>query len=163
MGEQIFVNAQNLKTSIDSLPTWSQRGSFTREDWGNYMKIAKIVQEAEPQVVESALDQFVKEAVLEPFTGYESESKPFLLMRVVFNLPEVAPQELRMIFKGWTNWPKADAQGNVSLAWPISWRSGKPELVASYEGSEGKPYSAVAEYRYLRQHFPCRALRDLAK
>jgi hypothetical protein len=155
------VNAQDLKGLFNSLRTWSQRDSFSSDDWRNYMKVAKIVQGTDPPIVEGALDQFVLEATHESFTGYTSESKPFLLMRVVFDLPEVAAQQLRLLFKGWANWPQADAQGNVSLAWPISWQSGRPELAASYEGMDGKPYSAVAEYRYLRDHFPYRRLGDL--
>jgi len=157
------VAETDLKELLDSLRTWSQVGSFTRDDWENYMKVAKIAQETDPQIVEPALDRFVRQAIDEPFTGYESQSKPFLLMRVVFDLPENAPQASRLPFKGWTNWPQADAQGNVSLAWPISWRSGRPELVASYEGSEGKPYAAAAEYRYLRNHFPYRRLEDVGR
>jgi len=157
------MNVEGLKAALNSLRVWSQRDSFTADDWGNYLKVARIVQETDPNTVEAALDQFVMEALHEPFTGYESESKPFLLMRVAFDLPEVAPQESRLVFKGWTNWPQPDAQGNVNLAWPISWRSGKPELVASYEGSEGKPYAALAEYGYLRRDFPYRPFGDLVK
>jgi hypothetical protein len=155
------VNTQDLEKHFESLRAWSQRDSFGADDWKNYMTVAKTVQETDPSIVESALNQFVEAAMHEPFAGYTSESKPFLLMRVVFDLPEVAPQQSRFSFKGWTNWPQADAQGNVSLAWPISFRDGKPELVAPYEGSEGKPYEAAAEYRYLRDHFPYRRLEDL--
>lgn len=157
------MNVEELKSALTSLCAWAKRDSFTSEDWGNYLKVAKIVQETDPQIVETALDQFMREAIKEPFTGYESESKPFLLMRVVFDLPEVAPQQSRLPFKGWTNWPHPDERGNVNLAWPLSWRSGRPELVASYEGSEGKPYAAVDEYRRLRRDFPYRQIGDLAR
>lgn len=155
------MGVPELTTLIQSLRPWSQREGFTDADWKNYVDVAKIVQETDPRTVEAALDQFVRAATQEPFTGSEGESKPFLLMRVVFDLPEAAPERLRRSFKGWTNWPRADAQGAVSLAWPISWRSGKPELVASYQGSEGMPYAALAEYHYLRGHFPYRRLEDL--
>jgi len=157
------VDVQDLNGLLGSLRAWSQRDSFTEADWKNYMKVAEVAQKIDPQEVEAALDRFVKGATLEPFAGYESESKPFLLMRVMFDLPEVVSQQSRLIFKGWVNWPQPDSQGNVSMAWPLSWRSGRPELVAAYEGSEGKPYSAAAEYRYLRQHFPYRRLGDVAK
>ena len=155
------VNSQDLDRLFDSLRAWSQRDSFSAGDWENYIRVAKIVQETDPSIVEAALDRFIRAAVREPFEGQTSESKPFLLMRVVFDLPESAPEQSRLSFKGWTNWPRADAQDNVSLAWPISFRRGKPELVASYEGSEGKPYEAAAEYRYLRDHFPYRRFADL--
>jgi len=152
------VNVQDLKTLLGSLRSWSQRDAFTRDDWEAYRKVAKIVQETDPHIVEEALNQFVRDAVQEPFTGYESESKPFLLMRVVFDLPEVSPQQSRLLFKGWVNWPQPDVQGNVSLAWPLSWQGGGGEMVAPYQGSEGKPYDAAAEYRYFRSNFPYRRL-----
>jgi hypothetical protein len=155
------VDVSELKKLFDSLPVWSGRDSFRRDDWTKYLQVADTVHQTDPQIVEAALDQFVKGALLEPFMGYEIESKLFLLMRVVFDLPESAPQESRLSFKGWTNWPNPDANGNVSLAWPLTWRDGKPQLVNSYEGSEGKPYAATAEYRYLREHFPYRDLRDV--
>jgi len=155
------VNAEDLKILFESLRPWSQPGSFSAGDWKNYIKVAGIVQETDPSTVEAALDRFIRAATREPFDGPTSESKPFLLMRVVFDLPESAPEQSRLSFKGWTNWPRADARGNVSLAWPISFRDGKPALVAPCVGSEGKPYEAAAEYRYLRDHFPYRRLDDL--
>jgi hypothetical protein len=152
------MQARELVTQFGTLRVWAERTSFTCDDWDNYLRVAGVVQQTSHAAVEAAMEQFVKDAVCEPFSGYLSESKLFLLMRVVFDLPEVAPQALRRVFRGWTNWPIADGQGKVSLAWPISWQSGRPELVASYEGAEGKPYGAVAEYRYFRQRFPFRSL-----
>jgi hypothetical protein len=155
------MTARELKTMCDSLRVWSRSFDFTDADWQNYIRIAQIVQQTDPQIVETALDLFVKAAVRESFRGYTSESKPFLLMRVIFDLPEAAPAEERWLYKGWTNWPQPDAQGKVNLAWPISWRSGWPKLLACYEGSEGHPYAAVAEYRHLRAAYPFRALSIL--
>lgn len=146
---------------LDRLRPWSCGSDFTNADWENYVQVARIVQRTDPQVVEEALASFVKAAGREPFTGYDSESKPFLLMRVVFDLPETAPAMARVPYKGWINWPPADTQENVSLAWPISWRSGMPALVAPYEGSEGHPYAAAAEYRHLRATYPFRALGEM--
>ena len=152
------MNIDKLITCIHALKTWSNATGFTKDNWRDYIQVAQRVQQTEPQLVENALDVFIKEAVREPFTGYTSESKPFLLMRVVFDLPESVPAAARVIFKDWVNWPAPDAEGNVSLAWPISWQTGQPQLVASYEGSEGKPYAAAAEYRHLRANYPPRTL-----
>ena len=152
------MNAQELQHWFGSLAPWSQRRDFSKEEWDNYLKVAGAVQQSPPEVVESALDRFMQEALHEEFKGYESESKLFLLMRVVFDLPEVAPANQRRSFKGWVNWPEADSEGYVNLAWPLSWEAAKPRLIAPYEGSEGIPYAASQEYRYLLKHFPYRRL-----
>jgi len=152
------MDAYKLKSLFDSLSPWSQKEGFTDIDWENYRQVARDVQKSISEVVESALELFMKEAIQEEFKGYESESKLFLLMRIVFVLPELAPEILRRSFKGWVNWPEADSKGNVNLSWPISWQSAEPKLIDRYEGSEGVPYSAIQEYRYLLQNFPYREL-----
>jgi hypothetical protein len=149
---------EDLAAMFGSLRPWSRSSDFRDQDWENYVRVARRVQQTDSQVVEAALDSFVKAEANDAVTDYTSESKPFLLMRVVFDLPESAPVGDRWQRKGWNNWPKPDEDGRVSLAWPISWQSGKPELVASYEGSEGPPYSAVADYRHLRTSYPFRVL-----
>jgi hypothetical protein len=152
------MNAQELKELFRYLTPWSEREDLTKKEWDNYLQVARVVQQSTPQVVESALELFMQEAIQEEFKGYESESKLFVLMRVLFDLPEAVPENQRQCFKGWINWPKADSNGQVSLVWPILWQSARPALLAPYEGSEGLPYAAVAEYRYFLTHFSYRQL-----
>ena len=152
-------DAQGLMERMSELSPW-QRDDFADEEWETYVNAAKLVQSSDPETVEAALEEFIRDAIKEEFRGYTSESKPFLLMRVVFDLPEAAPESERRSFKGWINWPPADASGEVSLAWPLSWDSGKPRLIAPYAGSEGIPYSAASEYRHLRERYPFRTLDD---
>ena len=151
------MDATTLQRQVAGLPPWRYE-PFDDDDWATYVSVARAVQQSSPETVEAALEHFLREARSETFQGYESESKPFLLMRVVFDLPEVAPESERQSFKGWDNWPPPDADGRVSLAWPLSWQSGRPELVARYEGSQGLPYAAVEEYRHMRAHYPYREL-----
>jgi hypothetical protein len=150
------MSEQDLTTGFASLAPWTQPAKFSDADWENYIRVARQVQNADPKTVESALEAFMQSAFNEQFKGYESESKPFLLMRVVFQLPEAAPEKERRSFKGWENWPPADANGNVNLSWPVSWRTGRPELLDSYQGSMGEPYAAADEYRYLLSRYPYR-------
>ena len=88
----------------------------------------------------------------------QDETRLFLLQRVVFDLPESAPESERRPFKGWVNWPAPGLDGTVSIAWPISWSGGRPALVDPYVGSEGRPYDAAAEYRHFRENYSLRAL-----
>lgn len=153
-----YVNADELVRLVDSLPPWSHDEDVSGAGWAEYIEAARRFRETDPDVVATALDRFVEKAAREEFKGYENESKPFLLMRVLFELPERAPASERLSFKGWTNWPPPDERGQVSLSWPISWESGKPELTARYDGSAGKPYAASMEFRSLRERFPYRDL-----
>ncbi|HEX8652914.1 MAG TPA: hypothetical protein VF708_19015 [Pyrinomonadaceae bacterium] len=154
------VTENQLIEDIEALPPWRTQGDLSDSEGERYREVARIVQQADPSLVASALDQFIARATNEHHDDYEGESKPFLLMRVVFDLPEQAPVEQRRSFKGWTNWPKPDASGQVSLAWPIAWRNGKPTLVDFYRGSMGLPYAASQEYRHMLDHFPFRALGE---
>ena len=94
-----------MRNVLDSLPPWSHDESFSEDDWTKYLEAAKLVQQSDPEVVTAALERFTKEAAGEEFKGYEGESKAFLLIRVVFDLPEAASERERLSFKGWANWP----------------------------------------------------------
>jgi hypothetical protein len=145
-----------LTDGFRALAAWPAEGDLPPEEWERYIATAAEFQRAEPTEIEAALDEFLRER-----SGLEAardETRLFLLQRVVFDLPEKAPESERRPFKGWTNWPAPDADGNVSIAWPITWRDGRPALVAPYEGSEGRPYNAVGEYRHFLEHYPLRAL-----
>lgn len=146
-----------LKARIAALPPWRE-GDLSQEEWNEYLTVARHLQESDPDTVESVLAEFIELAAKEEFRGYESESKAFLLMRVIFDLPEAAPEAERKSFKGWVNWPAADSRGEVSVAWPLSWKSGRPRLVSAYEGSEGVRYAATSEYRHFRARYPYRDL-----
>lgn len=153
------ITEEQVVEYFNALPPWAQK-DFSDSEWACYIEVARIIQKADPNIVESALNKFIVDAVREEYAGYESESKVFILMRVVFDLPEEAYLENRRSFKGWANWPEPDEKGNVSLSWPVSWRTGKPKLIAPYEGSMGKPYAAGMEYRYMRDRFPFRQLEN---
>src|SRR5215510_9454509 len=142
MSENILAK-QGLIRRLHSLPAWTIQNDFTNREWEKFVEAAKIVQSNNPDVVEAALDEFIREALQEEFQGYENESKPFILMRVIFEIPETAHAEKRFSYKGWTNWPEPDTNNYVNLSWPVSWKSGSPELLAPYEGSMGRPYAAA--------------------
>lgn len=157
MSERMLAK-QEILNLLHSLSAWTAQGDFSDQDWEKYVEIAKLVQSTDPDVVAAALDEFTQQAIREGYQGYESESKPFILMRVVFEIPETGSAEKRFSFKGWSNWPEPDANNEVNLSWPISWIGGSPTLVAPYEGSMGRPYAAAAEYRFLLKNFPYRKL-----
>jgi hypothetical protein len=150
------LTKQELIEDFHSLPPWKNEGDLNEQEWARFIEVAKIVQSVSPDTVGAALGEFIKQVIQKEYQGYESESKPFILMRVVFKLPEIASAEKRFSYKGWTNWPEPDENNQVNLSWPISWNNNNPKLIASYEGSMGLPYAAAAEYRFLLENFPFR-------
>jgi hypothetical protein len=154
------LRTEQLVAALRSLPPWQTIADFGEAEWDAYIRTARLVQQADPDTVSAALDQFAAELRQSnaPYPGYELESVPFLLMRVVFLLPETVPVAQRFAYKGWSNWPDPDDRGEVNPGWPVVWKAGRPSLVASYAGSSGQPYPASAEYRFLLATFPFRNL-----
>lgn len=152
------VTLEQLVAAIDALPSWPTQPDFSPDEWESYIETACLIQQAQPATVEAALDKFIARGVQNVSTTDESESKPFILLRVVFDLPESVPALLRRSFKGWVNWPPPNANGEVNLAWPVSWQTGQPQLSAGYVGSMGLPYDASQEYRHLLTNFSHRQL-----
>lgn len=155
------MTSDQILAALRSLAPWRTAKDFSEADWDAYLRAARLVRRTEPETVVAALDAFAAECRrrdAERFPGYEDESKPFLLMRIVFAIPDAAPAEKRFSFKGWSNWPDPDERGEVNLGWPVGWRDGRPYLLASYAGSGGQAYPAAAEYRFLSATFPYREL-----
>lgn len=151
---------QTLLASLRSLAPWGTDPDFVAEDWRNYIKAARLVQNSEPADVKRGLAVFLDEP--DDLTGVENETRLFLLMRVVFDLPDCSPVDQRRVFKGWVNWPPPDAEGNVSLSWPVDWQNGRPALLAPFAGADGPRYGAIDEYCFLHAHRPFRNLDAVA-
>jgi hypothetical protein len=147
---------ETLLAAFRQLAPWRSDSDFTRDDWEMYINAARLLQKSDPQTVARALVRFLDEA--HDSDAVKNETRVFLLLRLVFDLPTRAPVPERRVFKGWTNWPDPDSEGSVNLSWPVSLRAGRPRLLARYEGSDGPRYGAVEEYRYLLARYPFRSL-----
>ena len=146
----------SLVEAFATLAPWPSEGGLSPAEWDRHVAVAGTVRGADPEDVAGALAEFLDRR--KGLGSDDDETRLFLLMRVVFDLPETAPAEERRSFKGWTNWPPPDPDGMVSLAWPLTWAGGQPALVDPYEGSEGPRYAGVEEYRHLLGGFPFRTL-----
>lgn len=145
----------NLLRLFRSLKPWSSSGEYSTADWSKAIAIAQIVQRTEPRLIKEALETFGKRTTLPPFSGdYEEESKVFLLMRVVFDLPQT---NVPSAFSRWLS--KKGNFDDRSVSWPVAWSNNQPHLIAGYRGSEG-PYLPSAEFDYFLQHFPMRKLEQ---
>jgi len=159
MDTKMYTTQEELVNDLRVLKPWGNAHDFTSEDWQSYIEVAKRIKHTEEELTGNAIEAFIEQSSQDAGNTDFEESKPFLLLRVLFELPESAPASEGFSYKGWTNWPSPDQAGNVSLAWPISWVSGKPILVSDYEGAEGKPYAGKSEFEFLRASYPYRIYR----
>jgi hypothetical protein len=146
-----------LIAQIRQLEPW--RTDYSEKGWKRLIALARVIQRTDPDTVAATFDTYLQHAFQDSVDAGYDESRPFLLLRAVFELPEEAPREAAFSFKGWfgTSSREGDRQ-RVNLAWPLSWKGGRPRLVAGCLGSEGPLYHAAAEYRYMLKHFPMRNL-----
>jgi hypothetical protein len=145
--------------------------SYGRENWTNLIALANILQTNAPKSVEEALYSYqVKGCRSTDFSDmtYDAlliDGKLFLLMKLVFNLPE-AQKGQYVFFGGWVRPEYAWSLNGVhNWSWPVQWNNGKPKLFSGYEGFEGidARYNAAEEYKYCLKRFPMRDLSEVSK
>ena len=130
---------------------------YPPEAWAKQIHLARILQHSDPTVVAHALQTFVdRYEEREP----DEDTKPLLLLRVVFEYPGSVPRSNGMFAfnRFWDGLSDLNKSARVNLGWPVSWQGGHPHLVARFSGSEGASYAVAGEYRYALKHFRLRSL-----
>lgn len=157
----ITISAASLVDQFKQITPWRHSQDYSRSEWSKIIDVALTVQNAPPPTMAMALDEFMKWASNQPVHGdFEPESQVYILMRVVFQLPEDSERRNAFSFKGWTNSVDMFRHNRANLSWPVSWTGNTtPKLLARYEGSEGMPYQARREFDYMRKHFKFRKLK----
>jgi len=158
------TNTLSQQRFLDLLATirpWQSalKEDYKAQDWDRLVETARIMQKFTPSSVQNVLKESQTNNI-----GFD-DSKVYLLFRVMFALPEHAPARELFGFGWWVQMEFPDEtpnnkDGTVNLAWPISWNNGKPLLVSGFQGYQGPPYDAVAEFDYLLKHYK---YRDLSK
>lgn len=159
--ENILGNA--LTTLILQLDPWDASGSYTRTSWDKLIAVARIAQECPPDTLELALARSTH--IVDPAAEFQSSGgtydprlRSYLLLRMMFALPESAPSAEHKWYVGLPNLPQ-DSDW-VNIAWPLQWNNGEPSLVAGWVATFGPPYAVVSEYRAFREKYPMRVLPD---
>ncbi len=150
--------------------------NYSSASWDRLIEAAKIIQRSDAQAVQNVLHEFQiagsQDQILQHFTREQiaDDGKLYLLMRVVFDLPEavtMSPGQHVVISGAWMGrWVESggqkNADGTVNLAWPLKWNHGQPQLTGGYVGLQGinARYDAAAEYDYFRDHYRLRKLRS---
>ena len=149
------MNEQEIMDAIGAIAPWDTENY---REWDLLIRTAKELQRCDPIVVQKAIKEFIAKSMWCDDSD-QQWSKIFLLLRVMFDLPEAVSPQKACFFGGWMiPWRASEVEGNANLAWPMRWRSGKPELVACFTGYKGPPYQAEEEYRYYLESYPFRVL-----
>jgi hypothetical protein len=140
---------------LHDVQPWGDTTEYPKASWDSLLTAAKLIQESDPKQIEESLRKYQLSC------SHDDNGKLFILLRVVFALPEDRPLG-DVERNGWVlafgGWMHTDDTYRSSAAWPISWNDGSPKLIASYAGLQGPAYDAVAEFRYLWKKYPLRSL-----
>lgn len=144
---------------IKEIEPWGVTTNYSQAHWERLIATARIAQRANPSTMKAALALFENQNK-QNFKGlYEEDSKPYILIRMMYELPQFAPIDERFAFKGWN--PRRiniNPDGTINLSWPIVWLNNSPHFVAPCRGSSGPPYKPEYEYEYVRALYPQRNL-----
>jgi len=149
----------NLVEQIALLEPWRVDGEYSQEGWKKMVRLARVIQRAAPADVSTALEAFAESRAFTVHRDYEEDSRPFILLRIVFQLPEANPTN--SLPRGFKGWRYSSTNSAPPPSWPVGWRNGKPHLVCGWPGSSGRGYGAVAEYEYFLKTYPYRDLATL--
>jgi hypothetical protein len=152
-------SVEQLVVLIQELEPWSASKDYSTDGWKRAVRAAKVIQKSNPTTVEEALGEYSKRYADHVNADHLEMSKPFLLMRLVFQLPEPSPKDPGLEVFCWNQAASImNDDGTFNASWPLRWVNGKPTLVQQCEGANGLPYPARGEYRKLMKTF---TMRDL--
>jgi hypothetical protein len=160
------MELQRLLLEVEVWPSGPQVRYYSKHSWLLLINAAKVVQESEPKSVEQTLEDYQSHTATNGLDQIKEDSKLFLLMRVVFDLPEdvsVDTNGFVPVFGGWVTMNEQfGTNGSVNVAWPIRWNNGHPILISGYYGIQGinSTYNARKEYMYFMSKYRMRHLRD---
>lgn len=136
---------------VELLKPWTADSGYSQAD--NYL----LVQHA------MALHQLSDNEIITGVAQYaayyagdlDAMSKLFLVLRILYNVPDSIPIEQAQSFGGWLK-PTADMCGPYyKLLWPMGWINPfpVPVVVMPFPGYIGAPYDPVGELEYFMETF----------
>jgi len=156
MGRSVVGAPNQLAEWIKALPAWEDlvEGHALPD---RFAAVASALQSRGEEVA-GALELLENSPEWATHSFDQLQSKAFLVLRLLFDLPSRHPVSDWQYFKGWKNWPEPDDDGFIDASWPVDWSDVVPRLAAPYEGSRGRPYQATAEFQWFKERFHYRPL-----
>lgn len=167
-----FITSTTLMSRIHGLAPWPDTSSthenFTQEEWQQYIRVALLVQQLEPEVVAKALADYIVhyETSFDPAVNCIDEwSKLTILLRVAFVVPEEEiPPTGRIGSDAPMSWGGVAVHDYEirpnSYGFPVRWTEFGPTLTAQRVGYNGGRYEAETEYRQFIRKFKFREHLD---
>jgi len=149
-----------LKSRIAKIEPWGPSTAYSQEGWRQLVRSARVLQECKPALTARVLEEYLQDFSSQPAQLNVAQGRAFLLLRVVFDLPDRAQGGPLISAAGWKRGQsELNPDGSFNQAWPILWNQGHPQLVSGCEGVAGSDYSAAKEFAMFRYRFK---LRDLS-
>lgn len=175
----MWADYGEIASLIDNLPRWSQESPTTPEEWRQYVRLALALRDMEPEDVERVLIVFMNRHPLAPRTSPAAVwawTKPFLLLRVMFDLPQTPVSDADRgtwmrdnhiaVLPGPIAYKSIEGQSwqpPFSLSLPVAWVADGPSLtchpierMVPGTGNIRDTYQPHLEYRYFRANYQYR-------
>lgn len=169
------MDVDEIQRRIERLPEWPHRWRTPILDEDEWLRIVELAQQLQRQPVDKvrrALVEYISSTDSIPFAPTKW-SKVFLLLRVMFDLPDEAydkrkPERPQIAGGGFGSAYRGLSAREIKkrgmrLSWPISWRDGIPQLECRLGGYNGSPYDVDAEFSLLLKHYGFRDLHAVAE
>jgi len=158
---------QELSARLKEIEPWPEASTnYDDLNWQRLESLARVMQTASPKAIVTMLYKYQQAGTDTP-EETAADSKLYLLLRVVFDLPERSRASgTRNVFGGWVTMKEQfNEDGSENRAWPVIWNHGRPYLVSGFYGIQGinARYRAVEEYEYFRRHFKLRNLTSFER
>jgi hypothetical protein len=157
------LERRHLKHLVDSIEPWTGTTTYSEGGINRLVSVAKSFQGAEPAMVQRVLESALADASGASETLAVEQGREYLLLRVMFDLPENALAGTRLPAQDYSVTPPPENPDNsVNLAWPLTVAQGKVRLSGNRQQGPGSSYSGREDYDYLRYKFRSRNLAGLS-
>ncbi len=160
------LTEQELRRLLLPVKGWDQFDGqgYSSNDWENLVIAAKAIQDSSPNSVERAMWLYQLDGhptnEFSAFFPPDFDTKLFLLMRVIFDLPDSIRGRIIM-YGAWEIGPGIyNSDGSLNQSWPIKWDNSHPKIIYRFAGIEGinGRYNASREFAEFLTNYPMRDL-----
>ncbi|MBI3586726.1 MAG: hypothetical protein HY088_06320 [Ignavibacteriales bacterium] len=148
-----MANNDSLAQLIEAIPLWTKGYSDTE---------TKQLISSSKAIAKYSLDD-IRRGVASFFKTHKSDkkaidnlSKVYLLLRVIFDVPQSIERKQAKVFGGWDH-PSIEERAEVfNLLWPLELKDSKIQVKGTFSGYHGIIYDAVGEFDFFKAKFKTR-------
>lgn len=133
---------------LQPVKPWTSEENYNPEDLATLLQAAQELSQINE---EELLSEMVEYATYYNFAT-EEMSKLYLVLRLLFDVPQDYPAEEAQFFGGWAA-PDLNSEESVNLSWPVYMQDGRLENIDYFMGYYGVPYDVEGEFRYFSERF----------